>query len=127
MATRAAVQTPGEAPADQASAAPAASVEQLQAALAAQQAQMAQMMATMQQLMANQRTVPAEAAAQSLPSMTDVDVDEVNKGSVPVLTKDGWIVPPQFSADPVKLAEDEAKRQERKALMTLAESVAAKA
>jgi hypothetical protein len=127
MATRAAVQTPGEAPATVPAATPAASVEELQAMVAAQAAQMAQLMGMVGALQANQRTVPAEAAAQSLPSMTDVDVDEVNKGSVPVLTKDGWIVPPQFSADPVKLAEDEAKRQERKALMTLAESVAAKA
>lgn len=124
MATRAAaVHTPGEspAPADQtAGAASGPTMEELQAQIAA-------MGAAMQQLQANQRVIPAQAQAQSLPDMADIDVTAVNHGSTPVLTKQGWIVPPNFGADPVMLAEEKAKREERAALMRLAEVAAAKA
>jgi hypothetical protein len=122
MATRAAaVHTPGEspAPADQTAGA-APTMEELQAQIAA-------MGAAMQQLQANQRVIPAQAQAQSLPDMADIDLTEVNHGSTPVLTKQGWIVPPNFGADPVMLAEEKAKREERAALMKLAEVAAAKA
>jgi len=122
MATRAtAVQTPGEspAPADQTAGA-GPTMEELQAQIAA-------MGAAMQQLQANQRVIPAQAQAQSLPDMADIDLTEVNHGSTPVLTKQGWIVPPNFGADPVMLAEEKAKREERAALMKLAEVAAAKA
>lgn len=133
MATRAAVQTPGEttpAPAaDQAPAAPAApaSVEELQAALAAQSAQMQALMGMMANLQANQRVVPAQAVAESLPDSASLDIEEINRGSSPVLTRQGWIVPPSYAADPVKLAEEQAKREERAALMKLAEVAANKA
>lgn len=133
MATRAAdVQTPGEkpAPADQPeTSAPAAgpTVEELQAQLAAQQEQMAQMMAIMQNLQANQRIVPAQALADSLPDIAEVDVDEINKGSSPVLTRQGWVVPPSFGADPNLLAEKVAQEARDAALMKLAEVAANKA
>ena len=133
MATRAAVQTPGETPqapaADQAPAAPAApaTVEELQAALAAQSAQMQALMGMMANLQANQRAVPAQAKAEALPDSASLDIDEINRGSSPVLTRQGWIVPPSYAADPVKLEEDKAKREERKALMALASAAAAKA
>lgn len=120
MATRAAaVHTPGEspAPADQ-TAGP--TMEELQAQIAA-------MGAAMQQLQANQRIIPAQAQAQSLPDMADIDLTAVNHGSSPVLTRQGWIVPPNFGADPVMLAEEKAKREERAALMRLAEVAAGKA
>ena len=133
MATRAAVQTPGETPqapaADQASAAPAApaTVEELQAALAAQSAQLQAMAGMMANLQANQRAVPAQAKAEALPDAASIDIDEINRGSSPVLTRQGWIVPPSYAADPVKLAEEQAKREERKALMALASAAASKA
>lgn len=129
MATRAAVQTPGETPATTAesTAAAPATVEELQAALAAQSAQMQQLMGMVAGLQANQRTVPSQAAAQALPAMSEVDVDEINRGSTPVLTRDGWIVPPNHGADPAKLAKEKAEEQERAAILKLAEVAAAKA
>ena len=129
MATRAAVQTPGEptTPASEdTQPAAGATIEDLQAQLAAQSAQMAQMMAAMGQLQANQRTVPAQAQAEALPDLADVDMTAINAGSTPVLTRQGWIVPPNFGSDPVMLAEEQAKREERAALMQLAQAAASK-
>lgn len=134
MATRraTAVQTPGDTPttaqADQpATAAPGSTVEELQAQLAAQQQQMAAMMAMMQNLQANQRVIPAQAQADALPDMADLDMDEINRGSTPVLTRQGWIVPPNYAADPVSLAEKAAQEKRDAALMKLAEAAAKKA
>lgn len=124
MATRAtAVQTPGESPAhaDQpAGAAGGPSIEDLQAQIAA-------MAAMMQQLQANQRVIPAQAQAEALPDLAALDVDEINKGATPVLTRQGWIVPPNFGADPVSLAEKVAQEKRDAALMKLAEAAASKA
>ena len=127
-----AVQTPGDtpttAPADQpATAAPSSTVEELQAQLAAQQQQMAAMMTMMQNLQANQRVTPAQAQAEALPDMGDLDLDEINRGSTPVLTRQGWIVPPNYGADPVSLAEKAAQEKRDAALMKLAEAASNKA
>lgn len=127
-----AVQTPGDtptpAPADtSATSAPGSTVEELQAQLAAQQQQMAAMMAMMQNLQANQRVIPAQAQADALPDMADLDLDEINRGSTPVLTRQGWIVPPNHGADPVSLAEKAAQEKRDAALMKLAEAAAKKA
>ena len=135
MATRAAaVQTPGETTTPAQADTPAtgavpggATVEELQAALAAQAAQMQQLMGMVANLQANQRAVPAQAAADALPDVADLDLDEINRGSTAVLTRQGWIVPPNFGADPVQLAEEQARRDERAALMKLAEVAAQKA
>lgn len=130
MATRREAQTPGDVPmtatevneryADGIAAVGSASVEVLQA-------QIQQLMGAMAQLQANQRTIPSQVQAQALPDIADIDITEVNHGSSPVLTKQGWIVPPSHGADPVLLAEEKAKREERAALMKLAEAAAAKA
>lgn len=117
MATRREAQTPGDIP--QADPGEASTVEVLQA-------QIQQLMGVMAQLQANQRTIPAQVQAQALPDISEIDLNEVNHGSSPVLTKQGWIVPPNYGADPVMLAEEKAKRQERAALMKLAEVAAAK-
>lgn len=119
MATRREAQTPGDMPQSEPGEA-GSSVEVLQA-------QIQQLMGAMAQLQANQRTIPAQVQAQALPDMADIDLTAVNQGSSPVLTKQGWIVPPNFGADPVMLAEEKAKREERAALMKLAEVAAAKA
>lgn len=127
-----AVQTPGDtptpAPADTpATAAPGSTVEELQAALASQAEQMAAMMAMMQNLQANQRVIPAQAQADALPDMAEIDLEEINRGSTPVLTRQGWIVPPNYAADPVSLAEKAAQEKRDAALMKLAEAAAKKA
>ena len=123
MATRAAaVQTPGEtpAPADQTAGSAGPTMEELQAQIAA-------MGAMMQQLQANQRVVPAQAQAETLPDMAALDVDAINKGSTPVLTRQGWIVPTNFGSDPVALAEKAAQEKRDATLMKLAEVAATKA
>lgn len=136
MATRAAaVQTPGEVPMTAtevkhrheeamaaANAAAAPTMEKLQAQIAA-------MGAMMQQLQANQRAIPSEAKANAdnLPDMASLDLDAINKGSTPVLTRQGWIVPANFGADPVSLAEKAAQEKRDATLMKLAEVAAGKA
>lgn len=133
MATRAAVQTPGDAPAPAPAAetiaapAPGATVEELQAALAAQSAQMQQLMGMMAGLQANQRAVPAQASAEALPDMADLDLAEINAGTSPVLTRQGWIVPPSYGADPVMLEEKQEEKRRTAALVKLAEAASKKA
>jgi len=91
------------------------------------QAQIAAMGAMMQQMQANQRVIPSQAQAEALPDMASLDLDAINKGSSPVLTRQGWIVPPNYGADPVLLAEKVAQEKRDATLMKLAEVAATKA
>lgn len=126
MATRPPVQTPGDTPQQPEPSATGATVEELQAALAAQAAQMQQLMGMVANLQANQRAVPAQAVAQALPEVADLDLDEINQGTTPVLTRQGWVVPPSYGADPVALQKERQEAAKTDALVKLAEAAVAK-
>lgn len=93
---------------DQGSAAPAAetSDSDLRALVAAQNAQIAALMGAVAQLQRTQAAPTAKAALEaSLPDIDSVDVDKINEGNTPVLTKQGWVVPPTYGTDPARLQE----------------------
>jgi hypothetical protein len=58
--------------------------------------------------------------------MDDLDVNEINRGSTPVLSKQGWIVPPNFGADPVMLEKERQEAEQRAAIVQLAKAAAKK-
>lgn len=137
-----AVQTPGETPtapaagqpsadafqavgtnlSDDAGPADGATNEELRAMVAAQNAQISAMMAAVTQLQANQvRQAPTARQSQeaALPDSANLDIDAINKGNTPVLTKQGWIVPPAFGTDPARLQQLKDEALQRQAMTTL--------
>jgi hypothetical protein len=122
------VQTPGETPtADQAgqaagdafqaeatqtsvdqteqAAAGDSEIAQLKAMVIAQNATIASLTAAVSNVQRTQPTPTAKSLEASLPDLDSVDVDAINAGNTPVLTKQGWIVPPTYGTDPARLQE----------------------
>lgn len=137
-----AVQTPGETPTAPAAGQPAADAfqavgtdlsgdsspadgatnEELRAMVAAQSAQISAMMAAVTQLQANQvrqAPMPKQSQEASLPDISTLDVEAINKGNTPVLTKQGWVVPVNFGTDPAVLQKLKDEALQRQAMTTL--------
>lgn len=137
-----AVQTPGETPTAPAAGQPAADafqavgtdlsgdepadesgdVAQMRAMIAAQNAQISALMGAVTQMQANQaRPAPSTKVSQedALPDTKDVNVAAINAGNSPVLTKQGWIVPPAFGTDPAHLQKLRDEALQRQAMTTL--------
>lgn len=131
------VQTPGEAPAAPAEPKPDAfeavalqtgmegdsepsEVDRLRAMVEAQGAQMANMMAAMQNMLRSQQgSKPgAPAPASALPDQGDVDMATLE---APVLTRQGWLVPPDYGMSPEKKRELEDQSLMRAAMQKIAE------
>jgi hypothetical protein len=137
--TKTEVQTPGESPT--APAAPPAdafqavattidpaaeaSNEDLRAMILAQNAQISALMAAVTNVQRVQAQ-PAGKLAQeaSLPDIADVDVAAINAGQTPVLTKQGWVVPPSFGTDPARLQELKDQAEQRRINAALAKKLA---
>lgn len=92
-----------------------ASMEQLRAMVEAQNQQIAALIGTVQGLQRAQVSPAAQVAQASvLPKLEDVDLAAINAGSTPVLTQQGWVVPPTHGTDPSHLEKLRAEAEQRK-------------
>lgn len=124
------VQTPGEAPPQdqpkpdaytanviqtgQEGDAELSEVDRLRAMVERQGEQMANMMAAMQNMARSQSGAPKPAAAESaLPDQSEIDVSKLQ---TPVLTRQGWIVPPDFGT-PAEFKQEQKDRETMRAAM----------
>lgn len=99
----------------------AASMEQLQAMVEAQNRQIAALLGAVENLQRVQTSPAAQVAqASELPKLKDVDLAAINAGSTPVLTQEGWVVPPTHGTDPARLQElrDAAVQRQLNAALT---------
>lgn len=97
---------------------------QLKAMVAAQNAQIASLMAAVSNVQRTQPTPTAKSLEASLPDLDSVDVEAINQGNTPVLTKQGWIVPPTYGTDPARLQELRDQALQRKINTKLAAKLA---
>lgn len=97
---------------------------QLKAMVAAQNAQIASLMAAVSNVQRTQPTPTAKSLEASLPDLDSVDVEAINAGNTPVLTKQGWIVPPTYGTDPARLQELRDQALQRKINTKLAAKLA---